>query len=128
MLSPEEVDSNSKEGVGLLTQQGRVARQRAKLPSSIPTYRLPAKDVAQIRGVSSHLKIQKKKKKVCLYSKLKKPGLKVCLPMSKIWIRNESSYFKLNKQTNKQTKIPHMCGLHLLILVHSKCSQVDSQE
>lgn len=76
---------NSKE-VGSKAVEGRNGLARAQTKSKslllLSLHRLPAKDVAKIRGVSSQLK---------------RSGSIVCLPASKMQIKSTSSYFKLSK-------------------------------
>lgn len=58
--NPEEVGSNASEGLDLLARGEQTGKEQ-KLPSFMALDRLPAKDMAQIKGVSSHLKDSEQK-------------------------------------------------------------------
>lgn len=85
--NPEEAGSNASEGRNMLARR-RQAGQEQKLPS-VSLYRLPAESVAQIKGVSSCLKIRFKG---------------VCLPASQDWTRSGFIHFKPSKNHLSQDK------------------------
>lgn len=53
--NPKEVVSNASEGIDLLQRQEQAGKEQ-NLPSSMSIYSLLEEGMAQIRGVSSHLK------------------------------------------------------------------------
>jgi hypothetical protein len=56
---PKGVGSNASEGMDLIARQSKQAESK-KFPSSMSLHRLPAEGVAQIKSLSSCLKIQMK--------------------------------------------------------------------
>lgn len=54
--NPEETDSNASEGIDVLARQ-RQADKQQNLASYMSLYRILAKDMAQIKGVSSYGKV-----------------------------------------------------------------------
>lgn len=99
-LNPRKVGSNASDGMDLLARQEQAGKEQNLSSKSL--YRLPAEGTAQIKDVSSHLKIQM---------------IGVWLLTSEAQNRSGFTHFKSSKLSLTSSVTPV-----------SRCSQVDKQE
>ena len=98
---PEEVGSNTSEGMHVLSRQGQTGKEQM-FPFSMSIHKLPVEGITQIKGVYSFLK----------------PGIMcVCsFPASKVWTRPVFIHFKRRRKKNLSKVSPSFLNCSLFTI------------